>query len=145
MPHNVRRFATRKRRVRDLSLKALTAFEIGRREAWKRAARSTLTFRIAVTRKGAADADEQLSSWRVVPIVTLPVTHRGTEAGALEKHGWFAPHFQCGGMAERSMAVVLKPDPADPRNSRFSVKSRTLPQIGRQDRDASCRVLSVPF
>jgi len=31
----------------------------------------------------------------------------------------FSPEFRCGGMAERSMAVVLKTDQADPQNSRF--------------------------
>jgi hypothetical protein len=45
--------------------------------------------------------------------------HSGAKAGA-HKSREFRRVFRCGGMAEWSMAVVLKTDTSDPQHSRFS-------------------------
>jgi hypothetical protein len=45
---------------------------------------------------------------------------RVARPGKIEEIRGFSPDFERGGMAEWSMAVVLKTDPADPQNPRIS-------------------------
>src|SRR5262245_41966313 len=52
-------------------------------------------------------------SWRIVPIVTLPVTHGPWQTPIRVMTGEFLRVFRRGGMAERSMAVVLNESARD--------------------------------